>query len=290
MAKEVILLDYWMPLLRKLKEFKEIAKTEELELRYILEAIDRTLDNMFITTADEYGIKRFENMMGIVAEETDTLDTRRFRVLTKWNNYVPYTEPELYRRLLSICGSEDAFDIEEHYKDYWLSITTHLGVTGAFDMVANTLDDMLPCNLVLELKNRIEEKPRHTLYLGGVCCTALSYCITHDIEAEADISGLMSVGIGLSRADTHIVTHDLTSRVATVSPLAKAVGGSFAMLSMVTHDVAVTDNLEADMRVGIGAGLAEVRIITNDINSKVSNAGNTSVAGAVSGAMEITIN
>lgn len=31
-----------------------------------------------------------EAMMGIVPEETDTLDTRRFRVLTKWNNYVPY--------------------------------------------------------------------------------------------------------------------------------------------------------------------------------------------------------
>ena len=73
MAKEVHLLNYWMPLLRKLKEFKEIAKTEEPELRYILAAIDRTLANFFIESADEYGIKRFEDMMGIVPEETDTL-------------------------------------------------------------------------------------------------------------------------------------------------------------------------------------------------------------------------
>ena len=56
MAKEVDLLSYWMPLLRQLKEFKEIANTEEPELRYILAAIDRTLANMFIESADEYGI------------------------------------------------------------------------------------------------------------------------------------------------------------------------------------------------------------------------------------------
>ena len=262
MAKEVHLLNYWMPLLRKLKEFKEIAKTEEPELRYILAAIDRTLANFFIESADEYGIKRYEDMMGIVPEETDTLDTRRFRVLTKWNNYVPYTEPELYRRLVSICGSEDAFDLEEHYKEYWLRVTTHLGVAGAFDMVANTLDDMLPCNLVLELANIMEAKPFSTLYMGGVCCTALGYCITHDLE----------------------------SVVATVSPLSEAVANATAMLSMVTHDVALQDKSEADLSVGTGTGSANVRIITHDINSKVSNTGNTSVAGSVSGAMRVTIN
>ena len=177
MAKEVHLLNYWMPFLRKLKEFKEIDNAEEPELQYILATIDRTLANFFIDSADEYGIKRFENIMGIVPETTDSLGTRRFRVLTKWNNYVSYTELELRRRLISICGSEDAFDLEEHYKEYWLKITTHLGIPGALDMVASTLNDMLPCNLVYELANIIEEKLFNTPYIGGVCCTALEVTV-----------------------------------------------------------------------------------------------------------------
>ena len=41
MAKEVDLLSYWMPVLRKIKEFREIAKAEEPELRYLLEACHR---------------------------------------------------------------------------------------------------------------------------------------------------------------------------------------------------------------------------------------------------------
>lgn len=64
MAREIDLLGYWMPVLRQLKEFKEIAKAETPELKYILEQIERTLNNMFIETADEYGIKRFEDMWG----------------------------------------------------------------------------------------------------------------------------------------------------------------------------------------------------------------------------------
>ena len=46
MAREIDLLSYWMPVLRQLKEFKEIAKAETPELKYILEQIERTLNNM----------------------------------------------------------------------------------------------------------------------------------------------------------------------------------------------------------------------------------------------------
>jgi hypothetical protein len=48
MAKGVDLLGYWMPLLRNLKEFKEIAKAEEPEITLLLNSIDNTINNMFI--------------------------------------------------------------------------------------------------------------------------------------------------------------------------------------------------------------------------------------------------
>ncbi|GKH50372.1 hypothetical protein CE91St46_14830 [Eubacteriales bacterium] len=261
MAKEVYLLSYWMPLLKKLKEFKEIAKTEEPELRYILEAIDRTLANMFIETADEYGIKRYEDMMGIVPDESDTLDTRRFRVLTLWNDYVPYTEPELYRWLVSVCGSADAFTLEEHYKEYWLKLTTRLGVKGAYELISDTLAEMLPANLVLEYENAIEADKTSILYISGACCTAFAYCITHDIEAKSLSNGSMSAGVGVSKAGTHIITHDI-----------EASGGS---------DMALNS--------AVGMGTAHTEIVTHDITSAISNNGNSTVANPVSTATVITI-
>lgn len=290
MAKDVDLLSYWMPFLRKIREFREIAKAEEPELRYILEARDRALDNMFVETADENGIKRFESMMGIVADETDSLDTRRFRILTKWNDYTPYTKPVLYRRLLAICGSDDAFDIEEHYTEYWLRIVTHLGIFGAYDMIAAMLDEMLPCNLVLILENILEALSSHTLYVGGVCCTAFGYCITHDIKAGAGIEAPVNVGMGYAEGSTHLITHDIKAGADITSPHNEAVVNSVGMASLITQDVELKDALDASLVKGMGVSVAHTQLITQDISSKVSNSGNATVANPVSTATVLTNN
>lgn len=170
MAKEVDLLSYWMSLLRNLKEFKEIANTEEPELRYILEAIDRTLNNMFIETADEYGIERLESMMGIIPDEGADLETRRFKVLTLWNDYIPFTKSELWKRLVSICGAGN-FELNERYQDYIVELYTHLGAVGAFDMVLETLEEMLPCNLEVVYENKVPVKAPICYSFGGIGCT-----------------------------------------------------------------------------------------------------------------------
>lgn len=260
-TKEVDLLSYWMPLLRKIKEFKEIAKTEEPELRYILEAIDRTLANMFIETADEYGIKRFEDMMGLYPEEGDSLETRRFNVLIKWNDRISYTDKELYNRLLSLCGSADKFTLEEHYTEYWLKIVTHLGVNGAFDAVTKLLEDMLPCNLDLKLQNIIEAIKTTPLYLGVATCTAMRYLITNDISCEYRGGGVMYYGVGLSKAGTHIIT----------------------------HDVELEDAPEGALYAGMGTGTAHTRIVTHDLAMSARVGGNTTVASPVNTATVITI-
>lgn len=200
MAKEVDLLSYWMPVLRQIKEFKEIAKAEEPELRYLLEACDRTLSNFFITTADEYGISRFERMMGIFPDEGEDLETRRFNVLVKWADKAPYTDGELYNRLLSLCG-EGNFSIIEHYDDYWIEIITYLGVRGAFDAVIKFLQEMLPCNLVLKISNILAESSESTsTNVAGVTSTAMCYLITHDIKETVNASDGVAVSIPVNTA------------------------------------------------------------------------------------------
>lgn len=288
-TKEIDLLSYWMPLLRKLYEFKQIAIAEEPELRYILEAISRTLANMFIETADEYGIKRFEDMMGIYPEAGESLETRRFNVLAKWNDKVPYTDKELYNRLLSLCGSADKFTIEEHYTEYYLNINTHLGIAGAFDAVADLLKDMIPCNLVLNLKNTIEAMKNTPLYFGVAVCTAMQYLITNDIKREYSGGGTIYYGMGISKAGAHIITHDIASKVSEKTPLNKAVVSSTGFTELITHDVELEDIAREVLCAGIGVGTAHTRIITHDLNMSAEINGNTTVASPVNTATVIKI-
>ena len=290
MVKEVHLLNYWMPLLRKLKEFKEIAKAEEPELRYLLETIDRTLNNMFIETADEYGIGRFEGLMGMIPDDVMDLEARRFKVLTLWNNYVPFTRAELYKRLVSICGSDDAFDLIERYKEYWLKIVVHLNIEGAYELLAEMLDEMLPCNLSWELENTLEELGSHVIYLGGVCCTAFQYCITNDLlQAKAAINAPILIGGVNAYGEYYRITHDIKAHVEKTTPFSEAVVGSVGLKSQITHDVSLEDAVNSSLVNGMGVAIAHTKLITNDISAKVLTSGNAKVANSVNTATAFTV-
>lgn len=182
MIKEVDLLSYWMPVLRQIKELKELAKAEEPELRYLLEATERTLNGMFIDTADEYGIKRFEELMGIIPEKGVTLDERRAGVLAKWNNKGVYTTNTLYELLTPYCEA-DSIEIIEKYTEYLLEIVGSFTARGSLDAVHNFLLEIIPCNLILVLKNMIKEVTTTNLYIGGTVSTAMVYDIPCEDES-----------------------------------------------------------------------------------------------------------
>ena len=205
MAKEVELLRYWMPILRNLKEFKEIAKAEEPEIRLLLEAVDRTLDNMFIDTADERGIARYEKILNITPEEGDTLDLRRFRVISVWSDKGAYTKEALHEMLTSYCG-KDNFEIIEKYADYIIEIVTSLPIAGSFDAVSELLKDVIPANMIVELRNELSSEALPPVYVAGVSSIAKEYTIDQElftevvqrITAEIPVRSVVAGSIGLT--------------------------------------------------------------------------------------------
>ena len=176
MSKAVDLLSYWMPILRNIKEFREIAKAEEPEIILILEAIEQTLANMFIETANEAGIERFEKMLNITPDKGEDLSTRRVKILTSWSNNGTYTITNLKEMLTTFCG-EGNFEIIEKYDEYILEIVTQLSVRDAFETVYSLIKDVIPCNLIVEINNAINEACTQPLYIGGVVTTAMLYSI-----------------------------------------------------------------------------------------------------------------
>lgn len=151
MAKAVDLLSYWMPVLRSIRVFQEIARAEEQEITLLLSVIDKTLDNMFISTADEDGVARFEKIMGIIPADGEDLEVRRFRLQTKWHDQLPYTEAELHNRLKSLCG-DGGYTLDISYNDYYLSVGVGLRSKENLTLVKELLANIVPCNLIVEAK------------------------------------------------------------------------------------------------------------------------------------------
>lgn len=229
MVKEIDLLSYWMPILRQLKEFKEIAKAEEPELEYLLEACDHALSNFFIPTADERGISHFENILGIFPDDGTDLETRRLSVLTAWASKEVYTEGWLYNKLFSMCGGE--VSITHHNEEYSVDIAVECGVRGVVEILLSLLSDILPCNLVYTLKTYSKAQTTSNLFTGVAISTAMSYQITNDLKSKVSTVSNLNNAVANSTALVITVNSEAVIQPSTAL-LGKAVLGTMVLGTM----------------------------------------------------------
>jgi hypothetical protein len=95
---------YIPDVLKNVREFVSLAAAENPALENVSNAIDTVKAEQFVNTADEAGIKRYEAIVKITPKGTDTLEERKFAVLTKYNAETPFTEKKVNEILTSLCG------------------------------------------------------------------------------------------------------------------------------------------------------------------------------------------
>lgn len=226
MVKEVNLLNYWMPVLRQIREFKEIANAEDQEIRYLLEACDSALRNFFIPTADEQGISRFEKLLGIFPDEGTDLETRRLVVLTAWASKETYTDDWLYNKLSSLCGGE--VNITPNYEEYSVDIAVECGVRGVVEILLSLLADTVPCNLVYTLETYVKAQETSDLFTGTAVSTAMSYQLTNDLQGNLPTESALRGAVAISTATVLTIASEVITSSDT-AVLGEAVLGSMVL-------------------------------------------------------------
>ena len=76
MIRQIDLVSYLPPYLQAYREQVAALAAENPEFLLIWDAVDKVLYNHFICTADEYGISRYEKILGIRPTEDDNLDRK----------------------------------------------------------------------------------------------------------------------------------------------------------------------------------------------------------------------
>ena len=99
------LINYLPFIVRNYAEFQGITWAEQPEFENAWASVEKILANQFVRTADNLGLSRWEKILGIVPKGTDTLDGRRFRILARLNERLPYTLPRFRQMLESLCGT-----------------------------------------------------------------------------------------------------------------------------------------------------------------------------------------
>ena len=74
------LIDYLPQVLKEVRELKLLLQSEQVEIANLWGSIDNALNDQFVIDATEYGVKRWEKILGIIPKATEPLDARKFRI------------------------------------------------------------------------------------------------------------------------------------------------------------------------------------------------------------------
>jgi hypothetical protein len=102
---EVNLLQYLPGFLRVFAEFREYAKIDTPEFEALWAAAQNLLKELFVATAETFGLERWERVLRLKPKKDDTPAERRFRILSKFEESPPYTLRSLHKTLTNLCGN-----------------------------------------------------------------------------------------------------------------------------------------------------------------------------------------
>lgn len=207
MSREIDLIKYLPDFMQQFLQLRLISEVESEKLQEILSELCKIDNNQYILTADSDGLKRYEKMLGISVEQGDTLESRRKRVLNKWNDQDTYTYSTFLKKLDLICGAGN-YQIVEHFKQYFLELYTDLRECGEMAELENIVDYMLPCNMVLHLSNEMKWDS------NALCCTKIVSSVTERFECSDNIYMAMNVdgNYSFGGAATSIFILDIKER------------------------------------------------------------------------------
>lgn len=148
--------DYLPPEIQKYLEFNVIGSTVDSQFNGIFNGEKRLYDNSFISTLDDYGCSRWEKMLHLVKRDTDSIEDRRLRILTKFLNKLPYTEKRLREMMDSICGRDGyIMNVDINKECVWVRI--ELTRRNQINDVKKMLEDVVPLNLWLDVDLRYNQ-------------------------------------------------------------------------------------------------------------------------------------
>ncbi len=151
--RTVDLWDHLPPFLKDYEEFDALITAEEPEFQNLVGNQIDLLNNLFILTADSVGLKRFEKILNMYPGTSETLDTRREKVLSRWFANDTFKLDMLYSRLVTLQGNDDVDIYWDEDDCYFLHIIISLDSVDKIRSADAIIEQMLPANIAYRADN-----------------------------------------------------------------------------------------------------------------------------------------
>lgn len=193
MIREVDLIEHLPSFIQQFREIRQIMNAENPEFQLVIDEGERIKNNQFIETSDLNGISRFEKLLNIHPSSDDTLQSRISRIMTRWNDVVPYTYRALIQKLVQLCDGLN-FTINSNFNEYKMEIITHLELSGQVDELQYLLGYIIPVNLELTSKNDIYCNSNGKLNIAAGMALCQNFELSDSFKADFKVQGNSIIG------------------------------------------------------------------------------------------------
>ena len=147
MQREIDIFQNLPSIMQKIKQFQGIREGENPEFYMLFESMEQVLNRAFIQDSDEAGIRRWERILNLASN--GNLDVRKFRVLARMNEKLPYTMQILKQQLEFLCGS-DGYTVALNQEEYTLQVRLVFLVSEKLAAVREYLERIKPANILVK--------------------------------------------------------------------------------------------------------------------------------------------
>ena len=145
------LLEYMPEYYDGVYEMEELLRAQGQALSANDKTQELILNNQFVVTADETGVKAVEDQLGIVAKPNATLEDRKQQIILESAPPQPLTKNYLYSSSTNLLGMRVRFDIDTSQHTVASYATGSITAVQA-ESLRNWLYHILPANMLLNVR------------------------------------------------------------------------------------------------------------------------------------------
>ena len=179
MPREINLINYLPQSVKEYREMQYIVNTENPEFQLGVDTAEKIKNASFILYVDKDYISRFERMLSITPSDDDIIESRRARILTRWNDSIPYTMKTLEDKLKLIC-EDGNFTVTKDFANYKINIEIELPLVGQVEELERILLRIIPANMVVTVQNKLIRDVDNCMYQGTPIVSSKRYTIEQE--------------------------------------------------------------------------------------------------------------
>jgi hypothetical protein len=203
MTREIELCSYLPEVIRNVREYQVLCNVQTPQVNAMWKALEVVFDNGFLESLTEYGCQRWEKILQLTPDKSESLEIRRKNIWIRLNENLPYTFRRLVMLMDSICG-KNGYTMTLYHNDYFLDVSIQLTEQNLeshiVKQVMELFERVLPANIEYIKKFRYDAedtsvKVGATTVIAQVVDVLPLMPSNYQNEAELYTDGVLCVGL-----------------------------------------------------------------------------------------------